>query len=158
MKNFRTLLSGFALAGLLVACAPSESKGVQLYYYSLRDLNNATYDQPVIVARTISYKENMLYDAAVRELLKGPSKDEARRLNARMSDDLRSLADDLIDVKVEGDTATVNFKQSALEILNSAAARQMMVKTPIEKTLLQFPEVKKVQYAIDGTVFTEWDA
>lgn len=158
MKNLRTLLSGFALAGILVACTPSESKGVQLYYYSLRDLNNATFDQPVVVARTISYRENMLYDAAIRELLKGPSKDEARRLNARMSDDLRALADDLIDVKVEGDTATMNFRQSALEILNSAAARQMMAKQPLEKTLLQFPEIKNIQYAIDGSVFEEWDA
>jgi spore germination protein GerM len=153
-----TILSGLALTGVLVACAPSESKGVQLYYYSLKDLNNATYDEPVVVARTISYKENMLYEAAVRELLKGPSKDEARRLNARMSDDLRGLADDLIDVKAEGDTATVNFKQSALEVLNSAAARQMMAKQPIEKTLLQFPEIKNVKYAIDGKEFTEWDA
>lgn len=153
-----TIFSGLALTGVLVACAPSESKGVQLYYYSLKDLNNATYDEPVVVARTISYKENMLYEAAVRELLKGPSKDEARRLNARMSDDLRGLADDLIDVKAEGDTATVNFKQSALEVLNSAAARQMMAKQPIEKTLLQFPEIKNVKYAIDGKEFTEWDA
>lgn len=153
-----SLLSGFALAGLLVACVPSESKGVQLYYYSLKDLNNATYDQPVVVARTISYKENMLYDAAVRELLKGPSKDEARRLNARMSEDLRGLADDLIGVTANGDTAVVNFRQSALAVLNSAAARQMMVKQPIEKTLLQFPEIKKVTYAIDGKEFTEWDA
>ncbi len=158
MTRLSSILSGFALAGFLVACAPSESKGVQLYYYSLKDLNNATYDEPVIVARTISYNENMLYDAAVRELLKGPSKDEARRLNARMSDDLRGLADDLIDVKAEGDTVTVNFKQSALEVLNSAAARQMMAKTPIEKTLLQFPEIKNVKYAIDGKEFTEWDA
>jgi len=149
---------GLALTGVPVPCAPSESKGVQLYYYSLKDLNNATYDEPVVVARTISYKENMLYEAAVRELLKGPSKDEARRLNARMSDDLRGLADDLIDVKAEGDTATVNFKQSALEVLNSAAARQMMAKQPIEKTLLQFPEIKNVKYAIDGKEFTEWDA
>ena len=71
---------------------------------------------------------------------------------------LRALADDLIDVKVEGDTATVNFKQSALEILNTAAARQLLAKAPIEKTLLQFPEIKKVQYAMDGKVFIEWDA
>lgn len=158
MTTLRTLFSGFALAGLLVACTPSESKGVQLYYYSLRDLNNATFDEPVVVARTISYKENMLYEAVVRELLKGPSKDEARRLNARMSDDLRGLADDLIGVTVTGDTATMNFKQSALEVLNSAAARQMMAKQPLEKTLLQFPEIKNVKYAIDGKEFTEWDA
>jgi len=158
MTTFRSIISGFALAGLLVACTPSESKGVQLFYYSLQDLNNATYDKPVVVARTVSYRENKLYETAVAELLKGPTKDEARRLNARMSQDLRSLADDFIGVTVEGDTATVNFKASALDVLNGAAAMQFMVKTPIERTLLQFPEIKKVQYAIDGKVFDEWDA
>lgn len=157
MTRFSSLLSGLALAGLLVACTPSETKGIQLYYYSLRDLNAATFDQPVIVARTVTYRGDIA-QAAVWELLKGPSRDEARRLNARTSQDLSALGPLLIGVTVDGDTATVNFKKEALAILNSAAARQMMAKAPIEKTLLQFPEIKKVQYAIDGEVFTEWDA
>lgn len=157
MQHFRILFSAFALAGLVAACTPSASQGVQLYYYSLRDLNNATFDQPVVVARTVSYRDN-LPEAALRELFKGPSRDEARRLNARMSDDLRSLGPLLIGVTVEGDTATANFKPEALEILNSAAARQMMAKQPIERTLTQFPEIENVRYAIDGEVFTEWDA
>jgi len=157
MSSIRIFLSSIACAGLIAACSPAQSKGVQLYYFSLQDMTHATFDHPVIVARTISYRGE-LADAAVRELLKGPSKDESRRLNARMSDDLRALAPLLIGVTVEGDTVTVNFKKEALTILNSAAARQMMAKTPIEKTLLQFPAIKKVQYAIDGTVFTEWDA
>ncbi|MEK7719801.1 MAG: hypothetical protein AAB347_09360 [Bacteroidota bacterium] len=46
----------------------------------------------------------------------------------------------------------------ALEILNSSAARQFMAKEPIRRTLLQFPGIKDVQYAIDGEIFEEWDA
>lgn len=157
MSSIRVFLSTLACAGVIAACSPAQSKGVQLYYFSLQDMTNATFDHPVVVARTISYRGE-LADAAVRELLKGPSKDESRRLNARMSDDLRALAPLLIGVTVEGDTATVNFKKEALTILNSAAARQMMAKQPIEQTLLHLTGVTKVQYSVDSKIFTEWDA
>ena len=54
--------------------------------------------------------------------------------------------------------ATIDFDEAALEYLNSPACKQMTFKGPIEKTLLQYPTIIKVQYSIDGKFFDEWNA
>lgn len=61
-------------------------------------------------------------------------------------------------VTIKDGVATVDFDKPALSRLNSAACMQAMAKTPIEKTLKQFPTIKRVEYSIDGRLVTEWDA
>ena len=61
-------------------------------------------------------------------------------------------------VRVEGATALVRFDGGALAYLNAAACAQAAVKTPIVRTLLEFPEVEAVAWVIDGEVFDAWDA
>jgi len=158
MKSFHSILSGLALGVALVACSPlNDSASVKLYFYSARDLNNAEFTQPVIVDRELSFRGDVV-EAALRALMEGPTREEARGQNARMNPDLLALEPLFIDATMNGDAVILNFKEASLEILNSAAARQQMVKAPIEQTAKQFEAVKEVKYAIDGKEFDEWDA
>ena len=153
-----------ALAVLLVgtmpfiaACDPvRDATGeTTLYFYSEDDLEQAFFDHPVAVTRVVDADDPL--DDALRQLFAGPTEEERSR-GARMSTDLRRLADFYIGVSKEGSAAIVNFRPEALGILNSAAARQFMVKSPIRATLEAFPEITEVRYAIDGEIFEEWDA
>ncbi len=101
-----------------------------------------------IIPKTVS-----IADATLRELFKGPTVTEK---NAGLQ--LSVNPDDYIGVIVKDGVARVNFRKEALEYLNGPACMQESVKTPIEKTLKQFSTIKSVEYAIDGKVFTEWDA
>jgi len=136
--------------------APLEPVSVQVFFYSPEDLQNATYEHPVSVSRTVAPHE-FAADAVLRMLFAGPTEQE-RQMGVETSDDLANLGPLYLGVRVDGDVATVNFQPDALAILNSAAARQMMVKAPLEATLLGLPEIESVRYAIDGEIFEEWDA
>ncbi|MCF7844572.1 MAG: GerMN domain-containing protein [Kiritimatiellales bacterium] len=150
--------------------APSTSK-VTLFFYSEDDLQNARFDSPVTLARTVPDNSNAV-TTTLHELFRGPTEQEMSE-GARTTDDLKNLgtyykgiglhstlADPygIPDATPLTNVAVINFKPEALEILNSSAARQMMVKAAIETTLRQFPTVDWVFYAIDGKVFIEWDA
>ncbi len=68
------------------------------------------------------------------------------------------LKDHYNGVTIKNKVAIIDFDRPALSRLNSAACMQTMTKTPIEKTLLQYPTITKVEYSINGEVFDEWDA
>jgi spore germination protein GerM len=140
----------------LTACTPPQTQDITLVFYSQSDLQNAVMDSPVVVTRTLPASDDAM-DSALRLLFAGPTQEEQGR-GAYSSLDLEALASSYIDVRVEGGVAIVNFRPAALQILNSAAARQFMAKEPIQRTLLQFPGITDVQYAIDGELFDEWDA
>ncbi len=155
------LFALIVVGGVNVGCAWPESQEpdteeVTLFFYSESDLQNAFFDHPVQVMRTVPQSENTA-DATLRLLFAGPTAEERSR-GARVSTDLTRLGPLYLGVRIDGKTAIVNFKREALEILNSAAARQFMAKEPIRSTLLQFPDVHTVEYAIDGVIFDEWDA
>ncbi len=61
-------------------------------------------------------------------------------------------------VTIKNGVAIVDFDKAALGRLNSAACMQASIKSPIEKTLKQFPTIKSVEYSIDGKLFDQWDA
>ncbi len=93
----------------------------------------------------------------LKQLFAGPTPDEKKK-GALGSADLQTLGSSYLGVSIEKGIVTVNFKKEALSILNSAAARQMMAKSPIEAMLKKLPNVKEVKYAIEGKVFEDWDA
>ena len=116
------------------------------------------------VIRTIP-KTLQVADASLRELFKGPN--ERERSQGMINNFLpakgaptgtKTIGEYYKGVKIENGTAIVDFQSGALYYLNSAACMQESVKAPIEKTLKQFPTIKKVEYSIEGKVFTEWDA
>jgi hypothetical protein len=72
---------------------------------------------------------------------------------------LRPLASYFRGARLDGETIIVSFSSDALRYLNGAAARQEQIKGSIEGTLLlNFPTAKKVEYEIDGKLFSDWDA
>ena len=79
-------------------------------------------------------------------------------LKILFSENLTELKNNYLGVSIKDSVAVVNFKRPALDYLNNTACIQMSFKIPIEKTLLQYPTIKEVDYSIDGKVFTEFDA
>ncbi len=79
-------------------------------------------------------------------------------LRTLFEEDMPELADDYLGVIVSGGVARINFKEEALSSLNGPACLQFATKAPIEKTLLQFDSVEKIEYEINGETFDEWDA
>ncbi len=141
---------------------------VYLFFYSEEDINNATGKASIAVKRLVPHSSN-LENEVLQALFAGPY-DIDHIQGARTSEDLQNLREHYIGVHLEFapeevdddfiaiEIAVINFKKEALEILNSAAARQMMIKAPIEATLKAFPNIKDVKYAIEGQIFKEWDA
>ncbi|MDQ3076756.1 MAG: GerMN domain-containing protein [bacterium] len=98
-------------------------------------------------------KTQSIADATLKALFSGPT-DAEKTIGLTSSIN----PDHYLGIIVRNGVATVNFKKEALEYLNGAACMQETVKAPIEQTLKQFSTIKSVEYAIDGKVFTEWDA
>jgi hypothetical protein len=68
------------------------------------------------------------------------------------------LIDYFHGVIIRNGTAILAFDGDALEYLNAAACAQIAVKSPMERTLLEFPHIHRIEYEIDGEIFDEWDA
>jgi spore germination protein GerM len=116
------------------------------------------------VNRTIPYTLATA-DASLRQLFSGPTEAErAEGLISTFEPSANSqpatapLGDYYLGVTIEDGVAVVNFSETALGYLNSPACMQASVKAPISDTLRQFPSVSSVEYAINGEIFTEWDA
>ena len=61
--------------------------------------------------------------------------------------------------RINGAVFTICFSSDAMRYLNNAAGIQQSVKGAIEGTIMKnFPDVKKIEYEIDGKVVTDWDA
>ncbi len=153
---------GFTVFLVLGGCASISNTmetEVSLTFYSSNDFQNATFDTPVTVTRVVSIDPQApAMDTILRELFEGPTAAE-QQAGAVTSEDLRALGPLFLGTSIDAaGVVTVNFSQDALPILNSAAARQFMVKSPIEATLRLLPAVKEVKYAFDGVPFEEWDA
>ncbi|MBU2213650.1 Gmad2 immunoglobulin-like domain-containing protein [Patescibacteria group bacterium] len=150
----------------------AETSLITLSFYSEDDLSNAMFDSPVTVTRTIP-KTAKVAEATLLALFNGPTEEEELE-GARSSEDLEKLGEYYLGINIHAEyqdplnpptngkiienVAIVNFRSEALSILNSAAARQFMVKSAIEETLRHFPTITHILYAIDGEVFDEWDA
>lgn len=96
--------------------------------------------------------------AALEELFKGPTEQEkAEGYWSFFHDGTKSI---LISVKVKKGAAFVNLKGEVIEKLGSATTScgGKFHDASIEKTLTQFPSIKKVFFAIEGSPadFYEW--
>jgi spore germination protein GerM len=89
--------------------------------------------------------------AALEQLFTGPTpKEKAEGYYSWFSPATKSI---LKSVVVKNKTAYVNFKSNALEVLSgsiSSSCGSAQFLSEMEKTLLQFPTIKKVFFAIDG--------
>lgn len=114
-------------------------------------------------------------DAALRELFKGPTPQEAQRgletsffpksviayntecTKKQKAGTLKPLSSYYRGVTLKGNRVIINFAPNALCYLESTPAQSASVVEPIQKTLEQF-KINEVQYAIDGKIKTDWDA
>jgi spore germination protein GerM len=172
MKNFALLAAlcvGFCLsATVCIAQKPAATMKVKVYF--AKDDPNADI-QLVAVERDVK-KTKSVADAALRELLKGVGekeksmglistyepKDIVTGRDECQTDKMKGLGAYLIGVTIRKGVAIVNFKPEAECYLQTAITAGEYVTKPIEATLKQFKSIKKVEYAINGKVITDWDA
>ncbi len=105
-------------------------------------------------ARTIpALPPDELPGAAVREVLRNVTPSAGLHSPGTLP-----LIDYFHGVTIQNGTAILAFDGGALEYLNAAACAQITVKSPMERTLLEFPDVQRIEYEIDDQMFDEWDA
>lgn len=108
------------------------------------------------VERTIS-RQCLKYRAALEELFAGPTQDEIAQ--GFFSFFNETTKDILISVNVDEGVAYVNLVDIRSLIPNvSASCGSAQFLSEVTSTLTQFPEIKKVIFAIDGepSTFYEW--
>lgn len=137
-------------------------------YFPKQDGNDPTL---VAVTRRIP-RTRKIADAALRALFAGPNETERKDnldsaffpesiilfkqgCSSKNSDSLSSY---YLGVKIRRGTAIVNFRRKAGCYLQTSAAMQDRILSPIIATLKQFKMIKEVEFALDGKVITEWDA
>ena len=173
MRNhllFAALLLGISLTAALPAANAQTGATMKIKIYLPKDDPNAEVEL-VAVERTVKRTKSVA-DAAVRELLKGASDDDRKKgltsfyevkdiVTGRgecQSDKMKPLGAYLIGVSIKKGTAIVNFRPEAECYLQSAITMMNFVMEPIDATLKQFSSIRKVEYALDGKIITEWDA
>jgi spore germination protein GerM len=138
----------------------ADSIEVTLYFTDSTDARFQTTCEAFARTTRMIPKTDAVADATLKELFKGPTVEQKGRGLEDLfhMKDEQPLADSYIGVTIKDGTAIVNFHQPAMRYLSSPACMQASIKTSIEKTLKQFSTIKKIEYAIDGKIQTEWDA
>lgn len=138
---------------------------IVLYFGDTQTIINSDCSATRMVVRQISPTTDII-DATLQELLRGTTaqdiamgvSDNFSNASGYIGKNVEPLLSYYKSTSVQDGIATIDFSSGALYYLNNAACIQASVKNPIEKTLRQFPEIKNVQYRIDGKEFIEWDA
>ena len=108
------------------------------------------------VTRTIP-KTKAVANAALEELFKGVTPDEAKRGFVSFSpEETKGI---LKSIKIKNKAAYINFNKVVYEQMgNATSSCGGGFFSSIEKTLFQFPTIKKVFYAIEGNPadFYDW--
>jgi spore germination protein GerM len=107
------------------------------------------------VKRTIP-KTASVATAALLELFKGPTPEEAKEYTGFGPPETNGI---LKSVRVKGGAAYVNFNKALYEQMgNATSSCGGGFFSMIDATLMQFPTVKKVYYAVEGDTdgFYEW--
>lgn len=115
--------------------------------------NDCTKVAPV--SRTIP-KTPAVAAAALKELLKGPTPNEAKEFSGFGPPETDGI---LKSVNVRNGTAYVNFTKRAFEQMgNATTSCGGGFFSMIDATLMQFPTIRKVVYAVEGNTndFYEW--
>ena len=155
MKQLYLLLIILVFSSPLFA-QKTDTMTIKVYFHSTKidpDWNDCNKVYPV--TRTIP-KTTAVAAAALQELMKGTTAQEAKDFAGFSPDETKGI---LKSVKVKNGAAYVNFTKALQDQMGTAASScgggffSMVVKT-----LLQFPTIKKVYYAIEGNAndFYEW--
>lgn len=135
-----------------------EMRNVNIFFSSTKNNENMMDCSHVDPAKRAMVFDTNMYESALRELFKGPTQEEkVQGLQPFwITEDTSSY---LISATLEKETAYVNWKDIRTLIPNaSASCGSQTFIMPIEKTLTQFTEIKKVVHQIEGNTdaFYEW--
>ncbi len=133
-----------------------ETMTIKLYFHSDKldpewDHCNKVYP----VTRTIP-KTAAVASAALEELLKGPTTEEAKSFSGFAPPETNGIVK---SVKVKNGAAFMNFTKAVYQQMgNATTSCGGGFFSMVEATLMQFPTIKKVYYAIEGSTndFYEW--
>jgi spore germination protein GerM len=135
----------------------SDTMTIKLYFLNAKtnpNLEDCRKVEPVM--RTIP-KTKAVANAALEELFKGVTPDEAKQ--GFVSFTPEETKGVFKSVKIKNKTAYVNFNKVVYEQMGSATTScGGGFFSSIEKTLFQFPTIKEVFYAIEGNPadFYDW--
>ncbi len=155
MKLFCLMLSLTVYASVALG-QKGETMTIKLYFHSDkldREWDDCNKVYPV--TRTIP-KTAAVASAALEELLKGPTMDEAKSFSGFAPPETNGIVK---SVKVKNGAAFVNFTKVVYQQMgNATTSCGGGFFSMVDATLMQFPTIKKVYYAIDGSTndFYEW--
>jgi spore germination protein GerM len=135
----------------------SETMKIKLYFTDLRN-NDGMEDCAKVraVTRTVP-KTNAVAKAALEELFKGTTKSEqSDELSSIFSEETKAI---LISIKIKKGAAYINLKKDIIQTLGNATTScgGLNYSASVEKTLKQFPTIKKIFYAIEGNPADYYD-
>ena len=134
----------------------AETMTLKVYFHNDkidREWNDCKKVYPV--TRTIP-KTFAVATAALQELLKGPTAEEAATFSGFAPPETNGI---LKSVKVKNGAAYVNFTKALYEQMgNATSSCGGGFFSMADATLMQFPTIKKVYYAVEGDTngFYEW--
>lgn len=156
MKIF-TLVFLLFVFSIVSFAQKSDTMTIKLYFLNEKmnpNLPDCTDVKPV--SRTIP-KTKAVANAALEELFKGVTSEEAK--NGFVSFTPEETKGILKSIKIKNKAAYVNFNKVVYEQMGTATTScGGGFFTSIEKTLFQFPTIKKVFYAVEGNPadFYDW--
>lgn len=136
---------------------PAKTTAIKVYFHN-EQFNPNIQDCNLVfpVTRKIP-KTKSVATAALQELLKGPTpEEEAKKYSSFSAEETKGV---LKSINVRNGAAYVNFtERMPVQMGNASTSCGSGFFTQVEKTLTQFPTIKKVYYAIEGNTndFYEW--
>jgi len=144
--------------------APNETIEVSLFFVDEAILLRSDCSATQEIKISISPSGDVV-EATIKELLSGvPKSHRGKGLidkfynNGFLPSEIGSLSQYYKRITITRKTAVIDFRAEAMVYLNAAACLQAAVKSPIIKTLQQFPGIDSVEFSIEGQIITEWDA
>lgn len=145
---------------------------ITIYFYSEKDVKEATYEATMPIKREIPYSIT-LADQSLRALFAGPTAEESA-LGAYGSKDLQIAGTGYEGVTIYEtftferynekrtlqNVAVIDFnsKPEVWKILNGPAGTRLQTKAAIESTLTFYDSIDSVLYRKNGEIFYLWDA
>lgn len=156
IRHFLTVLILTAAAGVVFG-QKSETMTIKVYFHNEKLNPNQEDCRKVFpTSRTIP-KTKAVARASLEELFKGTTpEEEAKQFSAFPPADTKGI---LKNINVRNGAAYMNFTKAVYEQLgNATTSCGGGFFSMIEQTLLQFPTIKKVFYAIEGSPrdFYDW--
>lgn len=156
----RILVPLFLLFAVMLVSFGQKKETMTIKVYFSDTANLETFEncgKVRAVTRTIP-KTKAVARAALEELFKGPTREEEKMgLSSVFHEGTKSI---LLSLKIKNGAAYVNLDKSVIETLGSATTScgGAGYDASVEKTLKQFPTVKKIFFAINGdpAMYYDW--